>query len=89
MFYGAGVPDDRHDFDPTRNIHRNNRRTVERGGSRKGSPLEGESGITSAGKTSPTHFPKEGSGGGRARVGQGRDDENTHREVDRAMKTEN
>ena len=31
---------------------------VEKGGSRKGSPLEGESGLTPAGKTLPNPFPQ-------------------------------
>ena len=65
MFYGAGVPDEHHDFDPTQLPPQDNRTDADKGGSRKGSPLEGESGLTPAGNTppqpiSPKRSPEEG-----------------------------
>ena len=43
------------------NFHRKTtERTVEKGGDRKGSPLEGESGLTPAGKTLPNSSPQRG-----------------------------
>ena len=66
MFYGAGVPNEHHDFDPTQLYAKQPNGRIEKGRSRKGSPLEGESGLTPAGKTLPNPFTKDGSGGGRA-----------------------